>query len=291
MPRRIPPHRKAFTLLELLVVIGVLALLAGLLLPALSSVQTASAKARELSAARQLMMGYTAYAHDHRGAVMPGYYDQTPLLPAEDETGQSLVDDLSLPAPVAARYPWRIAPYLDHDLRGLYLDRRVADALHSDVDSPYLVSLFPSFGLNSYFVGGDSSAEGLGFNPLYQGLFGEFYVTRISQPRHPAELLVFASARSSATENYPVGNLPRIVEGYFRVTPPYLNADRLWTDRYEDDASPNDWGFVSLRDYGTSIIGFFDGHTGSLTDAEIQNMTWWADRATTPDWRLATVTP
>ncbi len=61
--------RRAFTLVELLVVIGILAILAALLLPALTSAQAKGKRAVCLSNLRQVGLALTAYAHDYEGRI------------------------------------------------------------------------------------------------------------------------------------------------------------------------------------------------------------------------------
>ncbi|MEM9418996.1 MAG: prepilin-type N-terminal cleavage/methylation domain-containing protein [Planctomycetota bacterium] len=61
-----------FTLIELLVVISIIALLIGLLLPALASARTAALTTKCLSNQRQVGIGLFAYAADHDGAIPRG---------------------------------------------------------------------------------------------------------------------------------------------------------------------------------------------------------------------------
>lgn len=60
-----------FTLIELLVVIAIVALLVGILLPALSSARISARTVLCSSNQRQLAVAWTMYADDHRGRALP----------------------------------------------------------------------------------------------------------------------------------------------------------------------------------------------------------------------------
>ncbi len=61
------PNVPGFTLVELLVVIGVIAILIALLLPALSKARESASRTKCLSNQRQLVNALILFAHDHRG--------------------------------------------------------------------------------------------------------------------------------------------------------------------------------------------------------------------------------
>lgn len=278
---------RGVTLIELLVVIALMAILLSLLIPAAARCRFLSRQARELSAAQQLMVAYTLYADDSRGMVMPGYPTAAlvagPLIVMNDR-GERIMGEK------AQRYPWRLAPHLGFNFRGLYKDDRLLEEIRANqatylpmgVDYDYVVSLFPSLGLNVGFVGG--SVQMLGFNPDALRLFGRFYTVRIADVVRPTRLLVFASARESEQPHFPQIGRP---EGFFRVEPPYFTA-RRWQATYDPDAPyPGlNSGFVSLRHGGRAVTAMIDGHAEALGWDDLQDMTRWADGASRADWVL-----
>ena len=74
-------HRRrcGFTLVELLVVIGIIAVLIGILLPALRRARQAAQSAQCLSNIRQLNTALVAYTQDNRNRVFPYYADNSIL--------------------------------------------------------------------------------------------------------------------------------------------------------------------------------------------------------------------
>ncbi|MDB5319530.1 MAG: N-terminal cleavage protein [Phycisphaerales bacterium] len=70
------PRRRAFTLVELLVVIGIIALLISILLPALSKARQSGYDVSCKSNLRQLMTGFMMFANEHKGSLPGGYYNR-----------------------------------------------------------------------------------------------------------------------------------------------------------------------------------------------------------------------
>lgn len=274
-------RRAAFTIVELMVTVSVIAVLMGLLFPAIHGARRAALRTNELVAAQQLMLGYIAYTNDHKDHVMPGYMTG---LPAYDASGTPL-EDLAIPA-VAARYPWRIAPYLDYTFRGLYKngqERVLEEMEYTAYDNYiYVVSLSPSLGLNTAWVGGDQNQ--LGFNPTALNAYGKFYATTLTEIFFPQRLMVFTSARGID----PLDPGAPMVEGYYRVQSPRFSESGgyTWTENYHEADTPADYGFVSLRYGGHAVSAFADGHVGTVGEKQVTDMRHWANRADSANWGL-----
>ena len=94
MPAHAQPlrHRfQAFTLIELLVVISIIALLIGILLPALSSARTVARSAKCLVNQRQLALAQTVYTTEEKGHFAPAVRPDVTWPPPQWWQNQSLM--------------------------------------------------------------------------------------------------------------------------------------------------------------------------------------------------------
>ncbi|WP_309397714.1 type II secretion system protein [Cerasicoccus maritimus] len=68
------PHRRAFTLVELLATIGIIAILGSILLVAVGSVRKSAKESQSLSNLRQIAIAMQMYTSDNNGLYPPGYF-------------------------------------------------------------------------------------------------------------------------------------------------------------------------------------------------------------------------
>lgn len=283
---------RGFTILELLVVIGIVGVLVSLLAPALGKARLLARQTREQSAARQISVALGLYANEAKGEVMPGYppaaWVNGPMT-VRDDTGNRVKNE------EAQRYVWRLAPQLGYDLRGLYDNQKLLNDLRNNEasyaigehDFSYVASLLPSLGMNVQFVGGSDHGGDGSWNALTLRAFGRQYVKRLDEVNRPERLMSFVSARMQEMEFLPGFGRP---EGYFRVSAPQGTTaqGRLWDSAYNAEAANigKNSGFVSLRYAGRAVATMIDGHCEMLGWDQLGDMTRWANKATRSDWTI-----
>jgi prepilin-type N-terminal cleavage/methylation domain-containing protein/prepilin-type processing-associated H-X9-DG protein len=296
-------QRNAFTLIELLVVIAIIATLIGILLPALGSARESARAVKEQAGMSQLLVAYQLYADDNRGRLLTGFLSSDHWEEmVKDHTEPKDLNGNSVGSIEGSRYPWRLIPYLDYQFEGIYMDRRVVDSFASTFEASedsfhsssedhrmrYVASLYPSFGLNSYFVGGGANGDSLPWSNAGRNLFGKFHIDRMHQVHRPSNLMSFSSARSVPEPSLLPGY--GTIEGYFIVKPPHLysTSGRQWDDAYASNTeSPeSNSGGVSLRHRGKGIAGMLDGHAEQWGWDEYNDMRHWSNDATSKDWEI-----
>lgn len=277
---KLPNNRPAFTLIELLVVIAIIAVLVAILLPALSTARAYGKQCRELAGAQHLLMAYTLYADANNGKVLPGYAPKKWVngpMPVVDQEGTRLLNE------EAMRFPWRIAPYLNYDFRGLYKDDKLLGQMYGRPDYNYVISLYPSTGINAAFVGGNDKLSE--FDKAFQALYGRVHVSRLDEVIRPTKLMVFVSAHDREYAAAPEFGRP---EGYCRVEPPIFTEanGRQWEPTYDENSeNPGlNSGFVSLRHRDRAVAAMIDGHGQLMSWEQLNDMRYWADQADRPDW-------
>jgi prepilin-type N-terminal cleavage/methylation domain-containing protein len=154
-------HVRGFTIVELLVVIGILGLLVGLLLPALAGIRKRSHKSTETSHLRQIGAAWTVYANNSNDRVLPGYIDgvtqEAWRVNYRYHDGEIIPrDDVSIPGtPLTGPWTWRLMPLLDYSHDIVNGHRRHADTDNIlTKDRAVEIAFKPAFAYNAYHVGG-----------------------------------------------------------------------------------------------------------------------------------------
>lgn len=264
-----------FTMIELLAVTAVVGVLMALGVGVTKSTMSAVYKAREVSAARNLIAAFTASAVEGDGRYLPGMDMRVNATtnPVYNLEGKRITN-----VRAAQRYPFRLAPYLANNFHGTILVNKnvneILDATGGRFSYDYTVSAFPALGMNIYAVGGVILKNGT-------TVFEADCIT--TSARMNASILAFASAGQ--------GKGSRKMHGYSYVTPPTLASDspvcKPWdsNESWSADADPMSFGFVDFRYNGQAVCAFLDGSVRMCSVEELNDMRLWTPNAADLDER------
>lgn len=255
-PRPLPPGSRAFTLVELLVVVTIFGLLAGISVGAYQKAQVKASQGCEIAAAKSLIQAYQAASAENGGR----------LLPAKDPTATDVRNakgqTISMPE-IRSRYPFRLAPYFNYQMDGTVLVNRNETQIIRMMGSSgpmydYGLSVFPAMGINRYLVGGSISANG---TVQYESEC----VRTLAQA--DKSVVVFVSA----------GNPD--VDGYEYVTAPMGPGGQWASARWSKGVDAANYGHVDGRYEGKAVCAFLDGSVRVLSIDELRDMRLWSRNA------------
>jgi prepilin-type N-terminal cleavage/methylation domain-containing protein len=301
----VPRLRRAFTLVEILVTVGIIAVLASLLVGGLRGAMATARKTKELNALRGIHAAWYQYSSTFEEHILPGFVDTATQ--EQWQIAAPMMAGAALPRGLLQTYPWRLAPFVDSPFSAYvgYMEFEGSDnaaieavaAPWSSADAPPAwaadvidqrgsrIALQPGFGYNAFYVGGWYEQGGA---PKFSSV-PSAVATRLAGITRASQQVIFAGATFRGAGRYPIrGSDEDFEPGAAWIAPPTLGTGIVWQPLGMTDTgileviAPQ--GVPARRYNGQVGTVRSDGSTENASIATLLDMRLWTDAAKSADY-------
>jgi prepilin-type N-terminal cleavage/methylation domain-containing protein/prepilin-type processing-associated H-X9-DG protein len=298
-------HSRAFTLVELLVVVGIIAVLISILLPSLNKARQRAANVRSMSSLKQLTFTYLEYATQNRGTLLPGFLpEKTPT--NEDWAVSDKMSGHVFVGRAARQWPWRLStlnPGIWKLIRPSFSSTDLPTSMDTAADAEakaYNASQYPIFGLNMAYLGGHAPSLRAdiggpkdyfrGFSAECRPKVGGHVAFKINDVKRTADQIVFCEV-IAANASGPIDSKDTTaLNGMHFATPPfadtasgpYWNVTKGKATMLIPTSTRRVLGLPGSRNGSGIPVGFLDGHVESRPASDLLDMRNWAPRVKGP---------